>query len=144
MNSRIHLGWILGVGLCSGLWVGTVKSGQEHSSTECGQDISMRDVLVLDLEPYRTQPELAQDFVEGRAGEFVLINTKPEVLITRSRPSKDPHSVIRRAQKFGVKRGCDLVLVLKTGPYFGQQRGRNPRIKDHGYAFVVMGKRIDE
>ncbi len=144
MNRIIHLGWILGLGLCSGLLAEPVESGQRYSDTKCGQAINKRDVLVLDLAPFRAHPDMAQEFVEEHAGQFVLVNTKPEVIIIPVRPSKDPYSVIRRAQKFGVKRGCDLVLVLKTGPYFGRQRGRNPRIKDHGYAFVVMGKRIDE
>jgi len=144
MNGRIHLGWILGVGLCSGLLAESVESGQKYSATECGQAINMRDVLVLDLEPYRAHPEMAQEFVEEHAGAFVLVNTRPEEIILPVRPSKDPHSVTRRAQKFGVKKGCDLVLVLKTGPYFGRQRGRNYRIKDKGYAFVVMGLRTDD
>ena len=35
-----------------------------------------------------------------------------------------------------------LVLVLKTGPYLGKQRSaRFKRVKDGGYALVVMGQR---
>ena len=103
----------------------------------------MRDVLVLDLESLRFDPERAQEFLDQRAGEFILINTKPEFIITPHRPVMDPHSVIRQAQKFGVKKGCDLVLVLKTGPYFGRQRGWKSRPKDQGYAFVVLGHRME-
>jgi hypothetical protein len=144
MNRKIHLGWITVIGLCSGLWIDSANPGQAISDRQCGQDVHVRDVLVLDLEPMRTQPDVAQEFVEERAGEFILINTKPEVIIMRDRPSKDPNGVIRQAQKFGVRKGCNLVLVLKTGPYFGKQRGRNHRIKDMGYAFVVMGMRTGD
>lgn len=78
-----------------------------------------------------------------RAGEFRLLTTEIEEIRTRTRPSRDPDGVIRRAQKLGAKHGCDLVLLLKTGPYFGRQRGPRARIRDHGYAFVVMGERIE-
>ena len=104
----------------------------------------MRDVLVLDLKPFRSDPDEAQKFLDRRAGEFILINTKPEVIITPYRPAKDPDSVFRQAKKFGVKKGCDLVLILKTGPYFGKQRGWKSRPKDKGYAFVVLGHRTDK
>ncbi len=99
--------------------------------------------MVLDLEHLRGQPEMAQDFVVERAGEFRLLTTDLEEIRTRSRPSRDPDSVIRRARKLGAEHGCDLVLVLKTGPYFGRQRGLRARIKEHGYAFVVMGQRTE-
>jgi len=141
MNRKIQLGWILGICLCSGLSAETINSGQPDSDAPCGQNVRMKDVLVLDLQSLRYQPEMAQEFVFEHAGEFRLVTTKPEVILTRSRASKDPDSVIRGARKLGVKRGCDLVVVLKTGPYFGRQRGRNARIRDQGYAFVVMGQR---
>jgi len=99
-------------------------------------------VTVLDLEPFRRQPEVAQEFVVERAGDFQLLAVEPEEIKTRSRPSKDPEDLVRRAKKLAAKHGCDLVLVLKTGPYFGRQRGMNSRIKEHGYALVVMGQRI--
>jgi hypothetical protein len=61
----------------------------------------------------------------------------------RSRPGKDPHAMFRQAQKLGERRGCDLVLILKTGPFFGKQRGwRMKRVKDKGYALVVVGQRL--
>jgi hypothetical protein len=143
MNRKIQLGWILGIGLCSGLSAQTINSGLPGSDAPCGQNVRMKDVLVLDLQPLRRQPEKAQEYVDERAGEFRLADTKPEVIKTRSRFSKDPDSVFRGARKLGVKNGCDLVLVLKTGPYLGRQRGRNPRIRDQGYAFVVMGQRTE-
>ena len=133
--------WMLGIGLWSGLSAEPIESGHEFSNSECGQDVQKRDVLVLDLESFRAHPEEAQEFVDRRAGEFILINTNPEVIITPYRPSMDPDSVFRKAQKFGVKKGCDLVLVLKTGPYFGKQRGWKSRPRDKGYAMVVMGQR---
>ena len=143
MGNKIQLGLILGIGLCSGLSAETIKTDQADSDTVCGKDIRMRDVLVLDLEPMRRDPEMAQSFVDDRVGDFRLANSDIEEIRTRSRASKDPHGVVRSAQKLGVKHGCDLVLVLKTGPYLGRQRNwRSPRIKDHGYAFVVMGERI--
>jgi hypothetical protein len=143
MGRHIHLGLILGIGLCSGLSAETIKTDQADSDVVCGQDIRMHDVLVLDLEPMRRDPDMAQGFVDERVGDFRLVNSDIEEIRTRSRPSKDPHGVIRSAQKLGVKHGCDLVLVLKTGPYLGRQRNRrSPRIKDQGYAFVVMGERV--
>ncbi len=143
MGRNIHLGLILGIGLCSGLSAETIKTDTTDSDAVCGQDIRMRDVLVLDLEPMRRDPEMAQGYVDQRVGDFRLVSSDIEEIRTRSRPSKDPHGVVRSAQKLGVKYGCDLVLVLKTGPYLGRQRNwRSPRIKDQGYAFVVMGERI--
>jgi hypothetical protein len=102
----------------------------------------MKDVLVLDLEPYRGHPELARAFVLERAGDFTLLSPEIEEVKTPSRPSKDPEGVIRNARKLGVERGCDLVLVLRAGNYFGKQRGPNARIRERGYAFVVVGERI--
>ena len=99
-------------------------------------------MLVLDVERFRADPVMAQQYVDERAGDFRLLKTRIEEIRTRSRPSKDPDSLIRQARKLGAEHGCDLVIVLKTGPYFGRQRGMNARIKDHGYAFVVMGQRI--
>ena len=142
MNRIIHLCWILGFGLCSGLSAETIKTDQANSDTVCGQDIRMHDVLVLDLESMRRDPDMAQNFVDEYAGEFRLVDTEPEEIRTRSRRSKDPHGLIRKARKYGVKNGCDLVLILKTGPYFGRQRGMKVRIRDRGYAFVVMGHKI--
>ena len=144
MKSRFYLAWILGVGLWSGLSADSGEPGHEYSGSECGQDVRMRDVLVLDLESFRAHPEEAQEFVDRRVGEFRLVNTKPEVIITPYRPSMDPDSVFRQARKFGVKKGCDLVLVLKTGPYLGKQRGWKSRPRDKGYAMVVMGQRADK
>jgi hypothetical protein len=74
---------------------------------------------------------------------------EPEEIHTRSRPSRDPQALVRQARKLGAQRGCDLVVVLKTGPYFGRQKrgwSRNGyqwprRLKDGGYALVVMGER---
>lgn len=143
MGRNTHLGLILSIGLCSGLSADTSNTNGSGSDSVCGQDVRMRDVLVLDLEPMRYDPETAQEFVIERVGKFRLINSDIEEIRTRSRPSKDPHSVVRSAQKLGVRHGCDLVLVLKTGPYLGKQRNwRIPRYKDHGYAFVVMGERV--
>jgi len=133
---------MLGIGLCSGLSAESVRSGQLDPDAGCGQNIRMKDVLVLDLEPLRRHPEMAQDFVDEHAGEFRLINTKLEEIRTRFRSSKDPDGLTRKARKLGAERGCDLVLVLKTGPYLGRQRNSQARIKDQGYAFVVMGQRV--
>jgi len=133
------MGWILGIVLCCGLSADPVRAAPD---SECGRKINARDVLVLDLEHLRRHPEMAQEFVVERAGEFRLLTTEIEEIHTRVRPARDPESLIRRARKFGAEHGCDLVLVLKTGPYFGRQRGMNARIKDHGYALVVMGERV--
>ena len=142
MSRKIHLGWILGTVLCFGLSAETVGDDRTGPDSVCGQKINMRDVMVLNLEPLRRRPEMAQDFVIERAGDFELLATELEEIRTRSRPSRDPDSVIRRARKLGAEHGCDLVLVLKTGPYFGRQRSIKARIKEHGYAFVVMGHRV--
>jgi hypothetical protein len=122
MSRRIHLGWILGTVLCCGLSAGTVGADQKISATECGRKISPKDVLVLDLEHLRSRPEVAHDFVVERAGEYRLAYVEPEEIRTRSRPSRDPDGMTRKARKLGAEHGCDLVLVLKTGPYFGRQR----------------------
>ena len=136
----MHSSLIWGVVLCFCLFAGT---GQTASATVCGEDIRTRDVMVLDLEPFGNDLETTQEYLIEHAGEYRLYNAKPEEIITRSRPKKDPHGMFRKAQKLGERRGCDLVLILKTGPYFGKQRGwRMRRIKDQGYAFVVVGQRL--
>ena len=141
MNTRIHLSWIFGIVLCFGL---SAEAAKTDPDSVCGRKINARDVFVLDLEAFRRRPEMAQEFVVENAGEFRLLTTDLEEIRTRSRPSRDPDSVVRRARKLGAEHGCDLVLVLKTGPYFGRQRGKNARIREHGYAFVVMGQRISD
>ena len=141
MNRRIHLSWIFGIVLCFGL---SAEAAKADPDSVCGRKINARDVFVLDLEAFRRRPEMAQEFVVENAGEFRLLTTDLEEIRTRSRPSRDPDSVVRRARKLGAEHGCDLVLVLKTGPYFGRQRGKNARIREHGYAFVVMGQRISD
>ena len=142
MSRSIHFSWILGALLCSGLSAEIAVADRPGTDSRCGQKINMRDVLVIDVEHLRRQPDMAQDFVVDRAGEFKLLTTELEEIKTRSRPSRDPDSVIRRARRLGAEHGCDLVLVLKTGPYFGRQRNVRARVKEHGYAFVVMGQRI--
>jgi len=142
MSRSIHLSWILGALLCSGFSAEAAMADRPGTDSRCGHRINIRDVLVLDLEHLRGQPEMAQDFVVDHAGEFRLLTTELEEIRTRSRPSRDPDSVIRRARRLGAEHGCDLVLVLKTGPFFGRQRGLRARIKEHGYAFVVMGQRV--
>jgi len=142
MSRKIHLGWILGTVLCSGLSAEIVVADQSRPDSGCGLKIKAKDVLVLDVAPMRRHPEMAHDFVVEHAGEYMLADVEPEEIRTRSRPSRNPDSLIRRARKLGAEHGCDLVLVLKTGPYFGRQRNLNARIKEQGYAFVVMGQRI--
>ena len=142
MDKRIHLGWILGIGLSFMPSAEAIQPSQPNPGDGCGQNIAMRDVLVLDVESRRRDPELAQEYVDKHAGDFRLLKSDIEEIITRSRPSKDPGAIVRGAKKLGAKNGCDLVVVLKTGPYFGRQRGPNARMKDHGYAWVVMGQRL--
>jgi len=142
MDRTIHLAWMLSIGLCAGLIPEAIASSHIDSDAVCGQMITKRDVLVLNLESMRFDPEKAQRYIIDHAGEFRLLSSDIEEIITRSRASKDPYSTFRGAQKLGVKQGCDLVLVLKTGLYFGRQRGRNSRMKDKGYAWVVTGQRI--
>ena len=135
--------WVTGIWLCPFAFAETIEPGHAYADSICDQQVHTREVLVLDLEPLRREPEMAQAYAEKHAGEFRLLSTTPETIITRTRPSKNPDDLIRRARKAGAKEGCDLVFVLKTGPYFGRQRGRNPRIRDQGYAFVVMGHRTN-
>lgn len=142
MDRNTHLPWLLCIGLCTGLISETIASNHVDSDAVCGHMITRRDVLVLDLESMRFDPEKAQQYIIDHAGEFRLLSSDIEEILTRSRRSKDPYSVTRGAQKLGEKYGCDLVMVLKTGPYFGRQRGRNARVKDRGYVWVVMGQRV--
>lgn len=134
---------MLCMGGCSGLSANTDLNKQEDSV--CDQGTGPADVLVLNLEHLRRDPDSAQDFIVDHTGGYKLLDTKPKEMITRARISKDPGGFQRQARKFGARSGCDLVLVLKTGPYFGRQRGLNPprRIKDQGYALVVMGQRAN-
>lgn len=132
---------MLSIGVCAGLTPEAIASGDLDSDAVCGQTISSRDVLVLDLESMRFDPEKAQQFVFDQAGDFRLLSLEIEEIIIPTRPSKDPRAIIRGARKLGIRQGCDLVLVLKTGPYFGRHRGPNSRMKDRGYVWVVTGQR---
>lgn len=141
MNWGTHTGLIWSIGLCLGL---CVQTSQAAPANGCGQPIRTRDVMVLDLEPFARDLETTQEYLLEHAGEYRLLDARPEEIFMRSRPGKDPHATFRQAQKLGKRKGCDLVLILKTGPYFGRQRGwRMKRIKDHGYAFVVVGQRLE-
>jgi len=150
VDRKIRLCCYLSIGLCFLLSAESIQPGQLNSDAECGRKLRTNDVLVLNLEHLRRQPEMAQEFVDERAGQFRLLSAEPEEIRTPSRPSKDPDRLIRGAQKLGAKMGCDLVLVLKTGPYFGRQGfyGRNGnmrgRIRERGYAFVVVGQRTGD
>ena len=140
MIRNTHSGLIWTIGLCFTLFA---TAGQTAPANGCGQDVGLRDVMVLDLEPFDNDLDTTQEYLFEHAGEYRLLNAKPEEIIMRSRPAKDPHGMFRQAQKLGERKGCDLVLILKTGPYFGKQRGwRMKRIKDKGYAFVVVGQRL--
>ena len=120
-----------------------VAQGDEPApAAVCGLELSPRDVLVQDVQHLVTDPDQADDYVIERAGNYRLADPLIDEFRMPFRPTVDPDGVIRAARKFGVKKGCDLVLILKTGPYLGKQRGRNARVKDHGYAFVTTGQRI--
>ncbi len=75
------------------------KAGQVAPDTGCGQDISMRDVMVLDLEPFGNDLEITQEYLFEHAGEFHLLDTRPEEMIMRSRPTKGPHGMLRQAKE---------------------------------------------
>jgi hypothetical protein len=136
------LGIVLGA--CSGLHAneaGTPPANEPPSSV-CSRDVRARDVLVLDIQHLVRKPDEAGVYVLEQAGEYRLDRPLIREFKTRTRPSKDPKVVTRAAQKLAVRQGCDLVLVLDTGPYFGRQRSRNARMKDGGYALVAMGQRF--
>ena len=64
MGSKFYLAGILGMSLCSGLCAEIIEPDQAISDTPCGRDVDKREVMVLDLEPLRREPQLAQEFVE--------------------------------------------------------------------------------
>jgi hypothetical protein len=120
----------------------TANPGPESRATACGQELRTRDVLVLDLQHLVGTPDLADDFVLEQAGTYRLTDPLIQEFRMSFRPSSDPEGVARGARKLGVRKGCDLVLVLKTGPYLGKQRSWKSRMKDHGYALVAVGQRV--
>ena len=131
--------------MAAGMTLTATSAGSDKSQPAvCGLDLSPRDVLVLDVQHLLSDPDQADDYVIERAGNYVLADPLIEEFRMPFRPTVDPDGVIRAARKFGVKKGCDLVLILKTGPYLGKQRGRSARVKDHGYAFVAAGQRVTD
>lgn len=144
MIRRYHLVLLLfaGMGAWATLSAGDVHTAQKGSPAVCGEQLSPRDVLVLDVQQLSNHPEQAQKFVLDQAGEYRLAKPVIQELRLKSRPNMDPDAVTHRVRKLGVERGCDLVVVLKTGPYFGRQRGRNTKVKDQGYAMVSIGQRL--
>lgn len=124
-----------------GLLIAPGKAGAADPGAGCGGNVRAKDVLVLDLESFRGRPEAAQEYADERAGNFRLLKADIREIRTPVPPARDPQSLVRSARRLGVKSGCDLVLVLKTGPYFGRQRNMNARIRDRGYAFVALGQR---
>jgi hypothetical protein len=119
----------------------TLPADPESLETVCGQELRARDVLVLDLQPMVRTPDLAHEFVIEHAGDYRLADPLIQEFRMPFRPSGNPEGVARDARKLGVKKGCNLVLVLDTGPYLGKQRSWKARIKDHGYALVAVGQR---
>ncbi|MEE4217827.1 MAG: hypothetical protein V2I48_09470 [Xanthomonadales bacterium] len=132
---------LAGMGLCAVFSAGNAFPISEGRPAICGAQLSARDVLVLDVQHLSSQPELAQQYVLDQAGEYRLAKPIIQELILKSRPGKDPDAAMHRLRRLGVERGCDLVVVLKTGPYLGRQRGRNVRMKDQGYVMVSIGQR---
>ena len=130
------------MGMYTALPAETGSPAHEVTSSVCGQELQARDVLVLDLRHLARDPEQAEAFVLEQAGDYRL--TKPLIQEFRMpfRPSGNPEGVTRGARKLGVKKGCDLVLLLDSGPYLGRQRSWKTRIKDHGYALVSVGQRV--
>ena len=86
--------------------------------------------------------DLADEFVLEQAGEYRLAKPLIQEYRMPFRPSGNPEGVAREARNMGVRKGCDLVLVLDTGPWLGKQRSWKSRMKDHGYALVSIGQRI--
>ena len=129
------------MGVWATLSAANVHTAQKGAPAVCGEQLSPGDVLVLDVQHLANQPEQAQEFVLDQAGEYRLAKPVIQELRLKSRPNMDPDAVTHRVRRLGVERGCDLVVILKTGPYFGKQRGRNTRIKDQGYAMVSIGQR---
>lgn len=121
---------------------GIAKDVPDTSTGVCDLDILARDVTVLDLQHLVREPETAQAFVHEQVGDYRLAHPLIDEFRTRNRPSGDPDAVIRGARKLGEKKGCDLVMILATGPYLGRQRGRNSIPKDGGYVMVTLGQRI--
>ena len=130
------------MGMYTALPAETGSPAHEVTSSVCGQELQARDVLVLDLRHLARDPEQAEAIVLEQAGDYRL--TKPLIQEFRMpfRPSGNPEGVTRGARKLGVKKGCDLVLLLDSGPYLGKQRSWKAKIKDHGYALVSVGQRV--
>ena len=120
-----------------------IAANAPYSAPEaCGLDIRTRDVIVIDLRHLVNDPEKAQALVHEQVGNYRLAHPLIDEFRTANRPSNDLDAVIRGARKLGEKKGCDLVMVLATGPYLGKQRGRKSIPKDGGYVMVTMGQRI--
>jgi hypothetical protein len=134
---------MLFIGLGFGLPATGAPADQGTHGGKCGLQIRATDVLVLDLQHVHGDPEMAHEFVLEHAGEYRLAFVQPEEIRTRGRPSRDPGILLSQAKRLGAREGCDLVVVLKTGPYLGRQRGTRARIRERGYAFVVMGQRVE-
>ena len=131
-----------GMSVCAALPAEMSDSAPERLSTVCDQELRARDVLVLDLRHMVRTPDLANEFVLEQAGEYRLAKPLIQEYRMPFRPSGNPEGVAREARKMGARKGCDLVLVLDTGPWLGKQRSWKSRMKDHGYALVSIGQRI--
>lgn len=132
---------LAGMGICTTLLTVNAYSTPVDRAAICGEKLSARDVLVLDVQHLGDQPEQAQQYLLEQAGEYRLAKPIIQEIILQSRPAKDPDAVTHRVRKLGMQRGCDLAVILKTGPYMGRQRGRKAMVKDKGYAMVSIGQR---
>jgi hypothetical protein len=122
---------------------GIAANAPDSAPEACGLDIRARDVIVIDLRRLVNDPEKAQALVHEQVGDYRLAHPLIDEFRTAYRPSGDPDAVIRGARKLGEKKGCDLVMVLASGPYLGRQRSRKATPKDGGYVMVSMGQIID-
>ena len=106
----------------------------QADNVQCGERVSVDDVLVVNLEDHLEQPAVFKEKLHEQAGETMLMTEKPMQVKMLGNRAK----AIDKASKSAAHNGCDLLVLL--GEKEVQTRWQN-RITSEVFLMVHMGKR---
>ena len=112
LKNRVLVGVAI-IFYATAVWPQIVSPTPEKKEIRCGHTILNKDVLVLDLEPFGTDAERADEFIRKLVQELEIRSEEVETIRTRLRSArKNRMSAMKRARTEAARRGCNVVLVL--------------------------------
>lgn len=104
---------ILAAGLSAALLTACAGNAPSREGPSCGAPIEPEQVLVLDVEPAGTNPDLVDRYVRAQAGPYRLVTSEPVGLPNGGVPREAGMELfLRLPREDAAARGCDLMLVL--------------------------------